>query len=447
MTQKEIAALRIVKRLKDRGYAGLYAGGYVRDMVLSCPEKGDIDIATSATPRQIAELFDNVIPVGEHFGVMIVVADAIPFEVATFRTDVGVGDGRRPSAVAFADDAEADAQRRDFTINGMFYDPLTDTIIDHVDGQKDCKLGIVRAIGDPGLRFTEDYLRLVRAVRFAARFGFSIETRTWDALRERAAGISAVSAERIFQETDKIIAGPHPDKALVLLHESGLLSILFPELERCAGVAQPAEFHPEGDVFSHIVKALSLLDKPSQRAAWGVLLHDIGKPGTMVLADRIRFSNHDVTGARMAEHLLRRLKAPSALIEDVYEIIVNHMNFMNVQKMRLSTLKKFLARPTLADELTLHRVDCMASHGDISNFYFIRKKQVELSALEIKPKALIGGRDLIELGMTPGPGFGTILDEAYDLQLEEKLTSRDEAMSWVKGKYGSCGVPEKPPEM
>jgi putative nucleotidyltransferase with HDIG domain len=293
----------------------------------------------------------------------------------------------------------------------------------------------VRAIGDPALRFTEDYLRLVRAVRFAARFRFSIETRTWDALRHQAAGIPAVSAERIFQETDKILTGPHPDKALVLLHESGLLSILFPELERCAGVAQPAEFHPEGDVFSHIVKALSLLDKPSQRAAWGVLLHDIGKPGTMVLADRIRFSNHDVTGARMAEHLLRRLKAPSALIEDVYEIIVNHMNFMNVQKMRLSTLKKFLARPTLEDELELHRVDCLASHGDISNYDFIRKKQTEMPVQEIKPPALLNGRDLIALGMTPGPLFGKILDETYDLQLEEKLATKDEAVEWVKKTY------------
>jgi tRNA nucleotidyltransferase/poly(A) polymerase len=265
MTQKENGALAIVKRLNGRGYRALYAGGYVRDMILSCPEKGDIDIATSATPREIAALFDNVIPVGEHFGVMIVVVDAIPFEVATFRKDMGVGDGRHPSAVAFTGQEE-DAYRRDFTINGMFFDPLTDTILDYVDGRKDCSRGVVRAIGDPVQRFSEDYLRLIRAVRFAARFGFVIESRTWDALREMAPGITAVSAERIFQETDKIITGPHPDKALVLLRECGLLGILFPELERCAGVAQPAEFHPEGDVFNHIVKALSLLDKPSQSA-------------------------------------------------------------------------------------------------------------------------------------------------------------------------------------
>jgi tRNA nucleotidyltransferase/poly(A) polymerase len=433
-TDTEKAALEIVKRLTGAGFSALYAGGFVRDMVLQLPEKGDIDIATSATPQQISGLFQGVIGVGEHFGVMIVVMGGIPFEVATFRRDEGIADGRHPVSVDFVG-AQEDALRRDFTINGMFFDPLTDTIIDHVHGRRDLDRGIIRAIGDPRLRFSEDYLRLVRAIRFAARFGFCIEKGTWDALRENAAGIGRISAERIFQETDKILAFPHADAALVLLHESGLLSILFPEIQRCVGVAQPQEFHPEGDVFSHTVKALALLDKPTQASAWSVLLHDIGKPPTMVVADRIRFSNHDVTGARMAENLLKRLKAPSTLVEQVHDVIANHMNFMNVRKMRLSTLKKFLARPTLEDEMVLHRVDCLASHGDVSNYDFIRQKQAQMPPQEINPPALINGRDLIALGMSPGPLFGKILGEAYDLQLEEKLTSREDAVEWARKNY------------
>ena len=434
-TPKETAAIGIIKRLTENGFAALYAGGFVRDMVLDLPDKGDIDIATSATPQQVSGLFQSVIGVGEQFGVMIVVVDGLPFEVATFRRDEGSADGRHPQSVAFAG-ADEDARRRDFTINGMFFDPLTDTIIDYVNGRQDCASGTVRAIGEPALRFTEDYLRLMRAVRFAARFAFAIEPLTWTALAENVAGIVRVSAERIFQETDKIITGPHPDTAFTLLHASGLLKILFPEIERCAGVAQPEQFHPEGDVFKHTVKALSLLDKPTQLLAWSALLHDIGKPATMVMAeDRIRFSNHDVAGARIAGDLLRRLKAPSQLTENVRDVIANHMNFMNVRKMRLSTLKKFLARPTIEDELELHRVDCLASHGDVSNYDFIRQKQAEMPVQEIKPPPLINGRDLIALGMTPGPAFGRILDEAYDMQLEEKLATREEAIEWVKKKY------------
>jgi poly(A) polymerase len=437
-TPKENAALYIIKRLTGGGFIAMYAGGYVRDMALGVgvADRGDIDIATSATPQQVCGLFSSVVGVGEHFGVMIVVVDGMPFEVATFRKDLGApGDGRHPAEVAFTG-VEEDAHRRDFTINGMFFDPLTDTIIDYVNGRRDLERGIVRAIGDPGRRFSEDYLRLIRAIRFAARFGFEIEPLTWTALRKNAGGIKKISAERIFQEMEKILLGPHPDRALSLLHESSLLSIVFPEIERCVGVAQPEKFHPEGDVFTHTVKALSLLDKPTNTAAWSALLHDIGKPATMTLAeDRIRFSNHDMTGAHMARDLLGRLKAPSQLIESVYSVIANHMNFMNVRKMRLSTLKKFLARPTLEDEMELHRVDCLASHGDVSNYDFIRTKQKDLPAGEIKPAALIGGRDLIMLGMTPGPAFGKILEEAYDLQLEEKLLTRENAVEWVKKKY------------
>jgi putative nucleotidyltransferase with HDIG domain len=402
--------------------------------VMGRPVEGDIDIATSATPQTVRALFEHVIPVGEHFGVEIVMRDGIPFEVATFRKDLGASDGRHPDSVQFADEKE-DALRRDFTINGMFFDPLSDTVLDYVDGRIDIEKGVVRAIGEAGQRFAEDYLRMIRALRFAARFGFAIEEHTWAALRANAAGISRISAERIFTELDKILCGPHADGALALLHESGLLAIILPEVEALSGVEQPPEFHPEGDVFAHTVRALSLLEKSTQVAAWSVLLHDIGKPGTMAVSDRIRFSNHDRVGAAMAARLLRRLKAPNSLLESVCEVVANHMNFINVTKMRLSTLKRFLSRPTMDDELEVHRVDCLASHGDISNYTFINQKRAEMPAEEIKPPALISGKDLIAMGLAPGPLFGKILGEAYDLQLENRFTSKEEAAEWVKNNY------------
>ncbi len=434
-TPKEPAAYEIVKKLDESGHRALFAGGCVRDMLMGLPgANGDIDIATSAAPEAVRGLFPHVIPVGEHFGVVIVMMGEIPFEVATFRRDKGGADGRHPDLVEFVGERE-DAQRRDFTINGMFYDPVTETVLDYVGGREDLAAGVVRAIGDAGLRFTEDYLRLVRAIRFAARFGFAIEPGTWSALREKAAGIAKVSAERVFMELDKMLLGPHADAALALLHESGLLVLILPEVEKLVGVDQPPEFHPEGDVFLHTKRALSLLSSPTQVTAWSVLLHDIGKPAVMVVADRIRFSNHDHVGAAMARDLLRRLKAPGALTDAVVEVVDNHMNFINVTKMRLSTLKRFLSRPTLEDELEVHRVDCLASHGDVSNYTFIKQKQAELSVEEIRPPALISGKDLIALGLAPGPLFGTILREAYDVQLEGTHGSREEALAWVKDNF------------
>ncbi len=433
-TPQELAAYEIVKKLDESGHRALFAGGCVRDMLMGLPADGDIDIATSAPPEIVRKLFPHVIPVGEHFGVVIVMMGEIAFEVATFRKDAGGRDGRHPDSVEFVGERE-DALRRDFTINGMFFDPVTETVLDYVGGREDLGRKVVRAIGDPGLRFAEDYLRVVRAIRFSARFGFAIEQGTWAALREKAAGIAQVSAERVFMELDKMLRGPHADTALALLHESGLLALVLPEVEKLAGVDQPPEFHPEGDVFNHTKRALSLLSYPTQVAAWSTLLHDIGKPAVMAVSDRIRFSNHDHVGASMAQTLLGRLKAPSALVEAVCEVVDNHMNFINVTNMRLSTLKRFLSRPTLEDELEMHRVDCLASHGDISNYTFIKQKQAELSVEEIRPMALISGKDLIALGLAPGPLFGTILREAYDLQLEGKHRSREEALAWVKDNF------------
>jgi poly(A) polymerase len=433
-SEKEQAALSIVRRLTENGYQALYAGGFVRDTLLGAPEKGDIDIATNATPETIAEIFPQVIGVGEHFGVMIVVKNAIPFEVATFRSDVGILDGRHPSRVVYVD-ARHDAERRDFTVNGMFFDPLEGKLLDYVHGQEDLENKIIRSIGEARLRFEEDYLRCLRCVRFAARFDFSIAEGTWEALKEKAGGIVRVSAERIFQELDKTFTGPRPDRALNLLEESGLLKIVLPEVWATEGVMQPPEFHPEGDVFTHTVKALSLLDRPTRTAAWSVLLHDIGKPPTFTVTDRIRFSNHQHAGARMAEGVFARLKAPGALTKDVCDCIDNHMNFMNVTKMRLSTLKKCLSRSTFEDEMELHRVDCLASHGDISNYEFLRRKEREIPKDEIRPAPFLTGKDLIMVGLAPGPIFKKILNEAYDAQLEGKFGSREDAAAWARSAY------------
>ena len=433
-SQQEQSALEIVKHLTAGGYQALYAGGYVRDMLMGRESKGDIDIATNATPTVIATLFPQVIGVGEHFGVMIVVKNGTPFEVATFRSDIGVLDGRHPKSVAYTD-ARSDALRRDFTINGMFFDPLTDTVLDYVNGKADLENKVIRAIGDPQVRFDEDYLRLMRAIRFAARFDFSIEPNTWTALKEKSSGIIHISPERILKEFDAMLTGQRPDRAVELLYRSGLLALLLPEVTATIGIQQPPQFHPEGDVYTHTIKALSLLNRPSRTAGWSALLHDIGKPVTQTMSDRIRFSNHQRAGADMAREVLLRLKAPNSLIEAVYACIDNHMNFMNVRNMRLSTLKKFLSRPTFADEMELHRVDCLASHGDVSNLDFLRQKQKEIPIGEIKPDPLLTGKDLIALGFSPGPVFKKILGEAYDAQLEGKISSKPEAVRWVNNYY------------
>lgn len=434
-----LVAEGIVKKLVANGYTAFFAGGYVRDKVMKgdFAQIGDIDIATSATPEDITKLFPHTIGVGEQFGVMVVVESGIPYEVATFRADIGIADGRHPDSVIYTD-AKEDALRRDFTINGMFYDPVSKKVIDYVSGMRDIDAGVIRSIGDPYQRFSEDYLRMLRAIRFAARFNFRIEDATWDAICTNVRKIHAVSPERIFSEIDRMICQNNPGGALRLLNKSGLLQEVLPEVAALNEVEQPPEFHPEGDVFIHTAKALDFLpDQPSSVLTWSVLLHDVGKPSTMVIADRIRFNNHDRVGAEMAKVILKRLKASNALIESVDACIENHMNFMNVTRMRLSTLKKFLSRPTILDELELHRVDCLASHGDLQNYEFVKEK-LSLMALEvIKPPPLIGGKELIALGLKPGPLFGEILNEIYDLQLEERISSREEAIALIKERYCS----------
>ncbi len=428
---KQKLAISIVKRLTDNGFKAFFAGGYVRDMLLGQELSDDIDIATSAVPSKIASLFSHTVGVGEHFGVMLVIEKNIPFEVATFRSDSETSDGRHPESVTFSD-AETDARRRDFTINGLFYDPITKKNLDYVEGTKDLNAGIIRTIGEPALRFKEDYLRLLRAVRFASRFSFTIEPNTWKALKKCAENITLISSERIFQEFNKMLLGPHPDKAVCLLEEAGLLRHIMPEVQKLKGVEQPRAFHPEGDVFIHTIKTLSFLQNPTQTTAWSALLHDIGKPATFSHTDRIRFNNHSKISAQMAKNILNRLKCSRALIQNVYACIDNHMNFINVPRMRLATLKKFLSRPTFDDELELHRADCLASHGNIDNYTFLIEKKKHHDETTLRPKPLLCGKDLIDLGLSPGPVFGVILQTVYDLQLDEKITTADEARIWVE---------------
>jgi poly(A) polymerase len=423
------SAVRIVKTLKNGGFEALFAGGWVRDFVMGGAGSGDIDIAASAAPEDIRRLFGRTVGVGEQFGVTVVVEDGVPFEVAAFRADVGAKDGRHPESVAYTD-AKNDALRRDFTINGMFYDPLTGEVIDYVEGRRDIAERVIKAIGDPARRFSEDYLRMLRAVRFAARFNFNIEEKTFEAIRANARHIKIISAERVFAELGKMLAGPNPGKSRSLLRDTGLLEYILPEVENLRGVEQPLQFHPEGDVFVHTVKTLEFLpENPSPALAWAALLHDIGKPPTMTVSDRIRFNNHHRAGAAMSEAALKRLKAPNALTDAVTSMVENHMNFMNVEKMRLSTLKKFLSRETIRDELELHRADCLSSHGDLTNYDFVKEKLEAFKAEQIKPRPLISGRDLIEMGLKPSPLFGKILGEVYDMQLEDKITAREEAVS------------------
>ncbi|MCL2218757.1 MAG: CCA tRNA nucleotidyltransferase [Chitinispirillia bacterium] len=427
------SALRVVKTLRDGGFEAFFAGGWVRDFVMGGAGGGDIDIATSAAPEEVRGLFGRTVGVGEQFGVMIVLQDGIPFEVATFRTDVGIGDGRHPESVAYTD-AKNDALRRDFTINGMFYDPVTEKVIDYAGGRRGIEERVICAIGDPALRFAEDYLRMLRAVRFAARFGFEIEAETFSAIKANASRAGDISAERIFAEMCKMLTGPNPQKSLKLLSATGLLAHFLPEIEHLRGVEQPAEFHPEGDVFAHTVKIMSLLpSSPSPALAWAALMHDIGKPRTKTVSDRIRFNNHNCAGARMSEAALKRLRAPNALIDAVTAMVENHMSFINVKKMRLSTLKRFLSRETIRDELDLHKADCLASHGELDNYHFIKDKLANFRAEEIKPDPLLTGKDLIDMGLKPGPIFGKILGEIYDMQLEEKIAAREEAISIARG--------------
>jgi poly(A) polymerase len=433
MNVLEDEAKDLVKVLRGAGFKAYWAGGCVRDIVMGNTPQ-DYDIATDATPDQVMGLFPRTIPVGISFGVVKVLADDSEFEVATFRSDGRYMDGRHPVAVHYSNDRE-DAMRRDFTINGMFYDPVKSEIIDYVNGQRDIKAGIIRAIGDPRQRFNEDKLRLMRAVRFAARFGYVIESETREALGELAGQIRQISAERIRDELKKMLTGPNPSGSLDLLSESGLLMEILPEVAAMAGVEQPREFHPEGDVLTHTRLLLKNLTCPSFELALAALLHDIGKPPTFSIRERIRFDNHCEVGARMAEAICERLRLSNEQTALIVELVRDHLRFKDVQQMKESTLKRFLRRPSFPDHLELHRLDCLASHGDLTQWEFCRRKLTEMGPEEIRPKGLLSGHDLIKLGYQPGPLFSQALSLLEDAQLEGRVQTREQAVAFIRDHF------------
>jgi len=428
------AALLTSNRLIESGHTAYFAGGCVRDILLGIEPK-DYDIATSATPEEVQALFPGSNAIGAHFGVILVNTGGFDFEIATFRNDGSYTDGRRPESVTFTE-PEEDAQRRDFTVNGLFQDPQSGEIIDFVNGKADLEKKLIRAIGNPEQRFQEDGLRLMRAIRFVATLGFDIEPTTWQAICKHSELLANISAERIRDEFTSIITAKHRALGFELLTKSGLMKHIIPEVYQLIGCEQPAQWHPEGDVYTHTQIMLEMLpEKPSARLALAVILHDIGKPPTFSFdgdEERIRFNGHDRVGAGMAEVILGRLRYSNRLTEEVRVMVANHMNFMNVQNMRTAKLKRFMARPTYEDEMELHRVDCASSNGFTDNYEFLRAKEKEFAAEPLIPPPLVTGKDLIKIGMTPGPSFKEILTKIQNEQLEGRITDRQQALDWLK---------------
>jgi poly(A) polymerase len=432
----EEAARRIAVRLRERGHVAYFAGGCVRDLVRGLVPK-DFDVATDAPPEAVQKIFPHTYAVGAKFGVVVVVENEMNFEVATFRSDDAYVDGRRPVSVHFSS-PEEDAQRRDFTINGMFLDPVANEVIDFVGGRADLEAKLVRAIGEPAQRFTEDRLRMLRAVRFATVLDYEIDNQTWDALVANAASINEISAERIREELVRIFLSPQRVRGWDLLDSSGLMRAILPEVEAMKGCLQPEQFHPEGDVFQHTRLMLSLLpEKVSGPLVCSVLFHDVAKPVTATVDEtgRIRFNEHDRIGAEMTEAIMRRLRFSGAEIEATVEMVRQHMVFKDAPKMRIAKLKRFMARPTFDEELELHRVDCQSSHRMLDNYEFLLRKREEFANEPIIPPPLVRGDDLIAFGLKPGPKFGEILEAVETRQLEGKLRTRDEALNWVKSLY------------
>jgi poly(A) polymerase len=448
-SQKARQATRIVQTLRDRGYSAYLAGGCVRDLLLG-REPADYDVATSATPEQVMRLFPQTYAVGAQFGVVLIPMrennhraagerESYSIEVATFRSDGAYSDGRHPDEVRFSSEARLDVQRRDFTINGLLLDPATEEVLDFVGGREDLKLGIIRTIGDPHQRFAEDKLRLLRAVRFAARFGYSLEDRTFAAICELAVQIHQVSRERIRDEILKMLTEGRARRAFELLDQTRLLEHVLPEIKKMQGVDQPPQFHPEGDVWTHTLMLLEGLPAGCSRTlALGALLHDVGKPPTFRRApDRIRFDQHAEVGTKMAEELCRRFRLSNHETEQVCALVANHMRFADVARMKESTFKRFVRLPEFEEHLELHRLDCLGSHRNLDLYDFAREKLHNLPADQIRPEPLITGDDLIQAGFVPGPQFKDLLAAVEDAQLEGSIRTKEEALALVREK-SSC---------
>jgi poly(A) polymerase len=442
-------AAQIIQTLRQQGFQAYLVGGCVRDLLLN-REPADCDVATSATPKQVMEIFPETYAVGVQFGVVLVPMPAEQrasanddssqsktVEVATFRSDFGYSDGRHPDEVRFSLDPREDVARRDFTINGMMLDPLTNELLDFVGGREDLKAGVIRTIGEPERRFSEDKLRMLRAIRFAARFEYQIDAQTFASIQAQAHEIEMVSRERVRDELSKMLTEGHARGAFLLLDETGLLKEVLPEISAMKGIEQPPEFHPEGDVFVHTLLLLDYLPHPCPATlAWGALLHDVGKPATFRVApDRIRFDNHVDVGVKIAEAICERLRFSNSETAQVLALVDNHMRFGHVSRMKESTLKKFIRMPHFDEHLVLHRADSLASHRNLSTYDFIRKKLLEIPAQNIRPPALVTGDDLIAAGYAPGPKFREILEAVEDAQLEGRLTSHDAALDFVRREF------------
>lgn len=436
VTDARQTAIAFARRLREAGHSAYFAGGCVRDRLLG-KEPKDYDIATSATPAEVLRLFPGSNEVGAHFGVVIAKSHGHAVEIATFRNDGSYRDGRRPDSVTFSTPQE-DAQRRDFTINGLFEDSDTGEVIDHVGGRADLDARVLRAIGVPAERFAEDSLRLLRALRFAVTLDFEIEPATWAAITGHADGLRRIAAERIRDEFSRLIVLPARARALELLVASGLVRHVLPEVLPLIGCQQPPEWHPEGDVYTHTRIMLEMLDDDAPlELCLAVLLHDIAKPPTQTYdaeAGRIRFNGHDALGATMTREILNRLRYPNQVIDDVSFMVSRHMQFMNVRQMRVATLKRFMAAPTFPLEIELHRVDCGSSNGCTDNLDFVLAKRAEFAAAPLIPPPLVTGRDLIELGQAPGPRFRELLESLQTEQLEGRLSDRDSALAWVRAR-------------
>ncbi len=440
---KEKLALAIVERLRSAGFAAYLAGGCVRDRILGLKAK-DYDVATDARPNTVASLFENTVSLGAKFGVMVVVLEGEQFEVATFRADADYVDGRRPSAVRFGT-LEEDAKRRDFTIGGMYLDPQTGRVIDLVGGMRDLRAGVIRAIGDPDLRFAEDHLRMLRAIRFAARLNFSIDPFTWSAIQRNAGKIGQIAAERIGEELTMMMTEGGAAEGLDLLVDSGLASVILPEVLPLRGCPQPVNYHPEGDVYRHTRLMLSMLPQGcAETLAFGALFHDIAKPQTLrIEADgKMTYYGHTEIGARVAAEALQRLRRPRAVQARVAYLVHNHLRMMMAPRMRRSTLKRMLAEEGFSELLELSLLDTLAAGSALGFYHFCRRAMATMGAAEIHPPRLITGDDLIALGFEPSPRFKKILREIEDHHLDGTLKTREEALHYVRMHY----TPEQPAE-
>jgi poly(A) polymerase len=438
MDARELANA-LCETLEHNGHQAYLVGGCVRDLLLG-RGPADYDVATDARPERVTELFSKAIQVGAQFGVVLVPQGKFRVEVATFRADLGYSDGRHPDAVEYSDNPKQDVERRDFTINGLLMRHDTGEVLDFVGGQRDLQAGVIRAIGDPARRFAEDKLRMLRAVRFAARFGFAIEPDTVQAIRSQAREVKTVSAERQRDELTKLLTEGAARRGFELLDETSLLPMVLPEIAAMKGIAQPPQYHPEGDVWTHTLMMLEgLPDRCPATLAWGVLLHDVGKPPTFrpvsETGDRIRFDGHVEVGVAMTQALCRRFRFSNDETEMIRALVANHMRFKDVKEMRKSTLKRFVRLPGFDQHLLLHRLDCLGSHRNLDSYEYVKRFIADTPAEQVRPERVLTGEDLIELGYRPGPAFRAVLRAVEDAQLEGRAQDREQALAVAREEF------------